>query len=653
MSRVNKTSPNPTHNAILHFEPTAFRAKEDNGYESLPPVGKVDPIPMSDILSTEYAIGEFDRQHPEPNALVNISMDKIFPIQVAGDVRTGSRSFLCHNATVIISPFDKQFEPTIGLYQASIQLSPRQRADNWTGVCLTREDVTSTAASVIFAEPRFPESKFSTFTPMTLFVDENERARELSENSRSERVEPVQIKIEEAKEGNAFRSHAISRAVQVEECHDSDITMEGEEGRGLEHLPTFDFVDHHRILVKTVPSSPLHTQEFTRGRYEDFEELDIIHDLLGIRPLRTAADIAKDLSQYCEGCSGKKTYSRPGDIEVERPPTPHPFFTCTTNALSELEKKQQRLDGLRHGGFHPLSEVPHRFSVPHSQAKTNVLADDLAGLNIEDVASRKHATTPIPHRRAPPPPSIPVHSITGEVINSHAERLASGSISESSPVLPMLKEIRPHIDQSKRLESPEDLLPPGFDGYLCKAAGIPMDTRLKDRDLWLRAVNVFLLKFSEDICDDLGRKEWASRMQQEYRGSRGDTPLGNYCYLFTTDPQDDIKGNVYLHPIERKSIRQCLAYLTYPNLPMPGTDASYAVFMLHSINNLTTPNILKANSINQRRLRGEFGRPNEYPRLNSQTRLENRRKVTNHQNDSLTSFGSWATDSDLESCDSY
>ena len=149
---------------------------------------------------------------------------------------------------------------------------------------------------------------------------------------------------------------------------------------------------------------------------------------------------------------------------------------------------------------------------------------------------------------------------------------------------------------------------------LCRVTGLPQDTEFGDPVSWMRVISRFTLTQCEEQCRYWGQREWIIGIHEKGPMNRNVEELEHYFTLFALEPETKLDTNVFLHPIERQSALQCLAFLLQPDrIRGASVEECQARRMLEHLVGTRSEDEVIANLTNFRRLRGDFGGPGEYP----------------------------------------
>ena len=106
---------------------------------------------------------------------------------------------------------------------------------------------------------------------------------------------------------------------------------------------------------------------------------------------------------------------------------------------------------------------------------------------------------------------------------------------------------------------------------------------------------------------------WLARQQKIPFAADDPELLSRHVRIFHAEPATEIKGNVYLHPLERLSARQCLEFITYAGQPHYSSDLYDVLTIVCELLNFKVRDTEQATEINTRRMKGELGRAGNYP----------------------------------------
>ena len=149
---------------------------------------------------------------------------------------------------------------------------------------------------------------------------------------------------------------------------------------------------------------------------------------------------------------------------------------------------------------------------------------------------------------------------------------------------------------------------------LCRLVGIAQGTEFGDPVLWLRVIDRFMLTQCEERCRFGGKDEWIRAVHEQGPISGNVEQMGHFLTLFTLKPESKLDTNVFLHPQERQSAVQCLAFLMHPNrVQNAGLEECEIRRMLEYLVATRSDSLAIANTTNFRRLRGDFGENGQYP----------------------------------------
>ena len=110
-----------------------YRQGDDAEYRRIRPRSEIDPMTKSDVLGCSELIRTVNQQHFVPPLFMSINMERIFPVKMSDDVPDGVMHFFSHNATLISATPATRTEPSVGLYQAIVQLIPRH-VEAWNSI---------------------------------------------------------------------------------------------------------------------------------------------------------------------------------------------------------------------------------------------------------------------------------------------------------------------------------------------------------------------------------------------------------------------------------------------------------------------------------------------------------------------------------------
>lgn len=197
-------------------------------------------------------------------------------------------------------------------------------------------------------------------------------------------------------------------------------------------------------------------------------------------------------------------------------------------------------------------------------------------------------------------------------LQSPKSEKSSDSSSTDVPSLVSLSGLDDLGLEAKLVESPEDLLPPSVVRALCRSTGLGFDIRDRDLEVWMRVVNVFLLRVAEDVCNRYGRVQWLER-NAWFKSSEHCPSIIQYADPETCELNSKVTTNVYLHPLEREGARQCLSFLDTFRGFVRDSDLEMAFIVILHLLDYSIRGRSDAIAINNRRIKGEFGKPGEYP----------------------------------------
>ena len=160
--------------------------------------------------------------------------------------------------------------------------------------------------------------------------------------------------------------------------------------------------------------------------------------------------------------------------------------------------------------------------------------------------------------------------------------------------------------------NPEHLLPQSKKIRLIIETGVDEDIRHSNYHIWMRLVNIYLLRMIEEICCGHGLDPWLEE-NTWFKNSLIMKPLLRYCDPSLCELHLRLDTNVYLYPMERESARQMLSFVqTFPRITRE-EDLSMALRALLVMISYAPESERKAAEANGMRIKGEFGRPGEYP----------------------------------------
>ena len=94
---------------------------------------EIDPMTKSDVLGCSELIRTINQQNFVPPLFMSIDMERMFPVRMSDDVPDGVIHSSPHNATLISATPVIRSEPSLGLYQAIVQLVPRH-VEAWNSI---------------------------------------------------------------------------------------------------------------------------------------------------------------------------------------------------------------------------------------------------------------------------------------------------------------------------------------------------------------------------------------------------------------------------------------------------------------------------------------------------------------------------------------
>ena len=160
--------------------------------------------------------------------------------------------------------------------------------------------------------------------------------------------------------------------------------------------------------------------------------------------------------------------------------------------------------------------------------------------------------------------------------------------------------------------NPENLLPQSKKIRLIVETGVDKDIRRADYHIWMRLVNIYLLRLIEEVCCGYGLDRWLED-NAWFKNSLTMKPLLRYCDPTLCELHLRLDTNVYLYPMERESARQMLSFVQTFHKSRRPEDMNMALRALLVMIGYTPESEKRAAEANGRRIKGEFGRPGEYP----------------------------------------
>ncbi|KAK7685265.1 hypothetical protein QCA50_011628 [Cerrena zonata] len=620
-------------NRVFFVDEVFARVQDSKSFEALAPIGEIS-LGMSDVEFVQEVIGELDQScREDPKFLVNISTRKILKIKLPRSVPEGTMNFITNEATVATFFPGVDRVPNVGLYQATIQLIPRQDKFAWEGCqMLMREDMYEGSDEEVDSEKA--STKVIRKTKSNVLIKFTHRDRQASDPGDHDRRDGVQ---EPQISGSSEASDSTSSmpitprgsespkppGMLVDDAIDSSRRTSGDNNGSeydadTESLPEYEFADHH-LIWSTDPNHNPSVEQLENGSKKGAvrpDDVHIIEELLGLGQYSSPTTLfasgiphpnpflVHDRETFhsvdCPLLPFKKSHQ-----VIPRPPTPHPTPACKgcNPDHSSIPNGTSQTDKI----LDSIMEDLKNLSVENTKNSTTQDTADRLATNVEFDPDLRNSNK---SRRLQPGP---LYVVPGSP--SKHSVYQNQTISTDQFIMPSLFNIpasNPDKRDARLVKTPEDLLPPDISVAFRIFIDNNRDIRLEDYTLWLRFVHVFLFKVAIEICNQEGRISYLEK-NTTFRAMWKECPrMLKYVNPVECDSPFDLVHNVYLFPSERRSIQQCLDFIDSIDGLDCDSDLGIAYLVLNHLLNYR-PSPSKAAGLNDRRLNGEFGHPGEYP----------------------------------------
>ena len=509
---------------------------------------------------------------------------------------------MANEATAVIKPLLPDAKSTVGLYQAVIQLTPKSY-EAWVGTCLTQEDRMVSESPLVENKPTSIHTDKSTRLHVPVVSG---RISVISQGYVNGKVQAKYLGLdcfdrETETPGRLIRPdhytcrpsyltliHQLDSAEAV--YYDSDLD---DTSRIFQYDSDFDEEDCGH-------DNPATCRGISFGSGEDhLHDFELVVDFLGAKAVESAITEALKPSEGDRQkvpsmtSSSKTNYSSSGKGVNLKAPTVSKGVSPTKQGILKATKA----GGSREANVSTyLNDNGLRIMEGLSEIQLTIFRD------VQDVLlvpRSQDIGQPSGHR-----------SFNSEHTHKNmvhfASPLATPSIRTNTgpPSTP--------IEPVYHVFGPEILLPDGFYEHFCKITGLPLSLRVQDSTMWRRIVHVFLLRFAEEVCDEYGRIGWLERQQAIPFAADDPELLSRHIRIFHAESTTEVKGNIFLHPLERLSARQCLEFIIYAGSPS-NPELSHVLTIVCELLNFRMRDTIKATEINTRRAKGELGRPGNYP----------------------------------------
>lgn len=655
-------------NRVVFVDDCFTSVQDSKSYDKLVPVGEVAIAPQ-DLEFIKDAVHDLAaKRKKDPMFLVNISARRIFKIQLPEGAPEGAMNFVTNEATVATFYPGVDRIPNVGLYQATIQLTPRNDVYAWEGCqLLSRDDLPEVGVyEDIDSEGGMNGTEVRKGRDQNIKIKRTKSIADAMQFPQDDVIDHDRTE-DQSKERNRI-SEASAPMITVETCvsevpvsslttasidsfFDDDtpdlvsVTSDDSEYYAdIESISEYDFREHD--LIWHIGSKDSEPQNENKKRWANEsigeDDIQIIHELLGLEDHKQSLlpriagpgfggypnpFLVHDRQEFHKflDCTEKISFRGKGD-RVPRPPTPHPtpsrYFTKSgtpTYSLSDLP--------IIIGGFTFVSEEDEPDTKGDQGRSLDVIMEELQRLAVNDeetctvqdtadrLATNKDFDPDLKknYRRRPRPG--PLYLVPGDISTSKMTRLSHEHTPNDFHVPPLIHipGSNPDMRGAQLIKSPEDLIPDDISLNFRMFIDPHHDVRGYDHIMWLRFVHVFLVKVAVEICNQEGRLEF---LEKKFGPSHATKDCPSLLRHVEPDDIEDpmrMDCNVFLFPAERVGIRQCLDFLDSISDLDRDSDAGIAYLVLAYLMDYR-PTQDEIEYINNRRVKGEFGRrPGEYP----------------------------------------